>query len=132
MPIDVKCRRCLLSGGATVIFALASVIPMHAQQEVVNRDLAPMLDAGLPDAPVAAGGAQTAQTPQPSAHPSDNPDAVSPNGTQQTKRILGVMPNFRSVSPDIQLPKQTAKDKLVDAAHDSFDYSSFLLAAVQA
>ncbi len=50
----------------------------------------------------------------------------------QTKRILGIMPNFSSVSADKTLPPLSAKDKLVIAGKNSFDYSSFLLAAVQA
>ncbi|WP_348267783.1 hypothetical protein P8936_00735 [Edaphobacter paludis] len=61
-----------------------------------------------------------------------NPDAVSPNGTQQTKRILGVMPNFRSVSADVKLPPQTAGQKFINAGKDTFDYSSLLIAAIQA
>ena len=46
----------------------------------------------------------------------------------QTKRILGVIPNYRSVSADTQLPPQSFKDKFVLATQDSFDYSSFILA----
>lgn len=51
---------------------------------------------------------------------------------KQTKRILGVMPNFSSVSADEKLPSLSVKDKFVLASRNSFDYSSFLLAAVQA
>ncbi len=43
---------------------------------------------------------------------------------QQTKRILGVIPNFRAVSTTRQLPPQSAKDKFITATQDSFDYSS--------
>jgi hypothetical protein len=45
---------------------------------------------------------------------------------QQTKRILGIIPNFRAVSVDIHLPPQTPKEKFVGFAKDSFDYSSFI------
>ena len=87
--------------------------------------------ANLPDAPAAqTPPQQTPSTPAPVQ--TNDPDAVSPNGTQQTKRILGVVPNFRSVSADVQLPPQSVKDKFLAAGHDSFDYGSFLLAAVQA
>lgn len=48
----------------------------------------------------------------------------------QTKRILGVVPNFRAVSTDEKLPPQSIKDKFMDATHDSFDYSSVLLPGV--
>ena len=52
-----------------------------------------------------------------------NPDAVSPNGNQQTKRVLGIVPNFSSVSADVKLPPQTVKQKFTLAAKNSFDYS---------
>ena len=55
-----------------------------------------------------------------------------PGAPHQTKRIAGVIPNYRSVSADQHLPSQTAKQKFTGAAHDSFDYGSFILAAVQA
>ena len=62
----------------------------------------------------------------------DNPDAVSTNGTHQTKRVLGIMPNFSSVSADVKLPPQTPKEKFILAGKNSFDYSSFLVAGIQA
>jgi hypothetical protein len=45
----------------------------------------------------------------------------------QTKRILGIFPNFRAVSADTHLPPQSTKEKFVTASEDSFDYSSFVL-----
>jgi hypothetical protein len=51
---------------------------------------------------------------------------------QQTKRILGIVPNFRAVSANTHLPPQTVKDKFVTASEDSFDYSSIALPAVVA
>lgn len=48
----------------------------------------------------------------------------------QTKRILGIIPNFRAVSTDEKLPPQSIKDKFMDATEDSFDYSSVLLPGV--
>jgi hypothetical protein len=57
---------------------------------------------------------------------------VNANGAQQTKRVLGIVPNFSSVSADTKLPPQTAKQKLTLAAKNSFDYSSFLVAGIQA
>lgn len=51
---------------------------------------------------------------------------------EQTKRILGLMPNFSSVSADETLPPLSAKAKFVLAGRNTFDYSSFVLAAVQA
>ncbi len=50
----------------------------------------------------------------------------------QTKRILGVIPNFRSVSANQKLPPQTPKEKFITATEDSFDYSAILVPAVLA
>lgn len=47
----------------------------------------------------------------------------------QTKRILGILPNFRSVSTDAKLPPQSAKQKFLTATDDSFDYSSIFVPA---
>ena len=78
----------------------------------------------LPDAPGFMGQAgKTAPAPQ----------KVDPDGgPQQTKRIAGIMPNFRSVSRDTILPPQSPRDKLVIAGKDTFDYSSFIIVAIQA
>src|ERR1700677_2271600 len=73
------------------------------------------------------------------AQPIDLPDdpqvsqttAPSDEG-QQTKRILGIFPNFRAVSANVHLPPQTVKEKFVTATHDSFDYSSILIPAAVA
>ncbi len=94
--------------------------------------------ADLPDDPGALlvpesqQSSSAAQSSAPAPQLSDNPDRVSPNGTQQTKRILGIMPNFRSVSADTKLPPTSAKDKFIIAGKDTFDYSSFLIAGIQA
>jgi hypothetical protein len=98
--------------------------------------------ANLPDSPGAPLVPQTTQTTNsdPAAQTANpnamikttNPDAVNANGTQQTKRVLGIIPNFSSVSADLKLPPQTPKQKLILAAKNSFDYSSFFVASIQA
>jgi hypothetical protein len=50
----------------------------------------------------------------------------------QTKRILGIIPNFRSVSANVKLPPQSPKQKFFTATQDSFDYSALLLPAAVA
>ena len=107
-----------------------------------ESDLLPMQTAfaDLPDAPgFSSSLGSLAQGQTAPATPSSAPNAPQtvPNSAQdtpggQTKRILGVIPNYRSVSADTHLPPQTVKDKFVAAGHDSFDYGSFVLAAVQA
>jgi hypothetical protein len=77
------------------------------------------------------------------AQPAEYPDAPQPAQTtaspansdgqgQQTKRILGIFPNFRAVSANTHLPPQTVKDKFLTATQDSFDYSSIFLPAAVA
>ena len=46
---------------------------------------------------------------------------------KQSKRILGIIPNYRSVSVDAQLPPETFKQKFWLATEDTFDYSNFIL-----
>jgi hypothetical protein len=71
--------------------------------------------ASLPDAPGAA--------------PATTAPAV-PAYEQQTKRIMGVLPNFRSVSAGAIVPKETNREKLITATEDNYDYTSLLFAGV--
>lgn len=92
----------------------------------------------LPDAPDTVLTAQQSQSasPQPDSQVSPSispvsssaPQSTDPERKIQTKRILGVIPNYRSVSADTELPPQSFKDKFVLATQDSFDYSSLILA----
>jgi hypothetical protein len=82
-------------------------------------------------------------TPKPQTEPkpqAEQPPPVSPSAApaeagaegRQTKRILWIIPNYRSVSADTHLPPQAPKDKFWLATQDSFDYSSFVLAGALA
>jgi hypothetical protein len=94
-------------------------------------------DAELPDDP-GAGPQQAHQqqvqvasgAPSPSGSSSRPVDPLAEG--RQTKRILFVIPNFRAVSADQQLPPQSVKEKLKTATLDSVDYSSFIFVAGQA
>ena len=57
---------------------------------------------------------------------------VNPNNGQQTKRILGILPNFRSVSADQVLPPLSPQEKFKLMAQDSFDYSAFAYVGIMA
>ncbi len=91
--------------------------------------------SALPDDPsmmlAGRGGSADASTEADSQTPSQassNPQNGSLAG-KQTKRILGIFPNFRSVSVDVKLPPESAKDKFKEATQDSFDYSDFVFVA---
>jgi hypothetical protein len=88
-------------------------------------------------------GARAQQTPQDQSSTQDQkalpdpPNAVRPapppsktsndERLPQTKRILGIIPNFRAVSTDEKLPPQSFKEKFMGATEDSFDYSSIVI-----
>jgi hypothetical protein len=92
----------------------------------------PAADANLPDDPGAAIDQQVQEgsgTP-PAASTTPAEDPISQG--RQTKRILYVIPNFRAVSADEDLPPQSVKEKFKTAMLDSFDYSSFIFVGAQA
>ena len=81
--------------------------------------------AGLPEAPVPAA-AMAAQSSSVVVNGAEHPP-VKEHQDAQTKRILGIFPNFRAVSASQQLPPQSVHDKFVTVTEDSFDYSAFML-----
>ncbi|MFZ0274581.1 MAG: hypothetical protein WB524_10235 [Acidobacteriaceae bacterium] len=93
----------------------------------------------LPDDP---GYTLSSQTTNPSTAPGTSSPSQSTssqsdpqNGSlegKQTKRILWIVPNFRSVSVDAKLPPETPKDKFKEASQDAFDYSDFIFVAMLA
>ena len=92
----------------------------------------------LPDAPSAVSSSITGGAAgdegtggQQAGGSSSGSQAGSGEGVQ-TKRILGIIPNFRSVSADQKLPPLTVKEKFVEASQDNFDYSSIFLPAALA
>jgi hypothetical protein len=72
--------------------------------------------ATLPNAPSAQTGASTSSSPS--------------SDEQQTKRIMGALPNFRSVTAGEVLPPETMRQKLAMATLDNFDYTSLFFAGV--
>jgi hypothetical protein len=92
----------------------------------------PAIESSASVADIAQQQAPDAPTPQ------KTPDAPSAQTTppdqpaQQTKRILGIIPNFRAISTDVKLPPQTVKEKFIGATEDSFDYSSIFIPAMLA
>ena len=117
LPAGPVCRH-FVGGLALLLAFFAFNLPLWAQQ---------------------ADSSASSQTPSSQAAPPSAPDPSAPQSQttgdqsgQQTKRILGIVPNFRAVSADTKLPPQSAKDKFLDATHDSFDYSSVFIPALLA
>jgi hypothetical protein len=70
--------------------------------------------------------------PPPQADAGGNARAAPVTAKRQTKRILGIIPNFRAVNADTILPPQTLKEKFITTTQDSFDYSSAVIPIVLA
>jgi hypothetical protein len=78
-----------------------------------------------------ASGPAAADFDAPQAQTGQAQTGQDANGAppKQTKRILGIIPNFRSVSADQKLPPQSVKEKFIATTEDSFDYSAVILPA---
>ncbi len=108
--------------------AAAAFVESTAAQQITNEAAAQVaeIDTAFPDAPSAAQSSATGQDP---------PSGSMKNGGQgmqgkQTKRILGIIPNFRSVSVDEKLPPISTHDKFKLMIEDSFDYSNFIYVGI--
>jgi hypothetical protein len=115
-------RRVLNVAGFCALLACASLAGQQASPATDTSASATDTAQLTPDAP----------TPQqtPDATKAQTPPADQP--AQQTKRILGIIPNFRAISADQKLPAQSVKDKFVTATEDSFDYSAIFIPALLA
>jgi hypothetical protein len=116
-----------------LLYAALSDEPLIAEEGSSEAQV-PVAVASLNELPDAPGTTPEVQAPQTSSSSQSsqeqNPVATQPQ-PQQTKRILGIMPNFSAVSADTKLPPQTPKEKFIIAAKNSFDYSSFIIAGIQ-
>jgi hypothetical protein len=85
----------------------------------------------IPDAPEPSSVNAEEQSTAPSTSSSPSASTAGPD-QGQTKRILWILPNFRAVNAGVTLPPQSVKEKFKTGALDSFDYSSFIFAGIQA
>lgn len=110
-----------------VMFALLAPSAVSIAQDV-DAPPAPVITAevSLPDAPQASQSSSQAQLPSQGSNPAQPAPAVG----KQTKRILGIIPNFRSVSVDEKLPPIATHDKFKLMLEDSFDYSNFIYVGI--
>jgi len=124
--ISGSTRRCL------VVFLFAAVAVVAAAQSNSN--------SLLPDDPSITQAQTQPQTTNPVTGPSV-PTPSKPSSTptssqtdslegKQTKRILGIVPNFRAVSVNTKLPPETRKEKFKESSEDAFDYSDFIFVGI--
>jgi hypothetical protein len=95
------------------LLAIAVTMPLMAQQPSSST-------------PPAATRSSSSTTSTSSIADNTKPESEAEINGKQTKRILYIVPNFRSVSVDEILPPQTPKQKFKLMLQDSFDYSSFI------
>jgi len=136
---NLLCRRLSLFGLSAIArtASLSARAGLAAQQAeagdprpvilVASTTASPALDSASP-APVVSAQSHSASGPAPQNQPEQSAQGDSTG--KQTKRILGIVPNFRAVSADEKLPPETIKEKFISATQDSFDYSSIFVPAV--
>ncbi len=113
----------LFCGNANAQDSIDSPSDKPATLKTVSIETSSSLgNADYPDAPQAQ--------PQRASH--DSAAEAAQGEGQQTKRILGIFPNFRAVSANVHLPPQTVKEKFLTATQDSFDYSSIFIPGIVA
>ncbi|WP_263375110.1 hypothetical protein [Granulicella aggregans] len=116
------------------LVAISLSAPAFSQQIAQTLPNAPDFPAAAETAYSTSAGpsdettGQQDQTPIQAATTPDHP--AHQDG--QTKRILGIIPNFRSVSANQHLPPQSIKEKFITASQDTFDYSAIVVPALLA
>lgn len=109
------------------VLLLGVVVGTSASAQSNPSEPAPQAaPSASPNAPPAA------QTPPSTQAPSDQSikNVQTALQAKQTKRILGIIPNFRSVSADVKLPPISPHEKFKLMVEDSFDYSNFVYVGI--
>jgi hypothetical protein len=108
-PISATEQPQQVTGGRTELaeWSDSSLFPSDPQQPSATTNG----KSSLPDAPAA------------NANPNSSPNDQF---GKQPKRILWIIPNYRAVSANTQLPPLTFKSELWLATQDTFDYSDFI------
>jgi hypothetical protein len=135
----------ILSVAYSLLFCTLATASARAQQlgalplAAVSQDSTTWL---TPRTPSSQDPSQTQTTSDPKTDPPqtdstiDSPkpkvDADAELTGVQTKRILFIIPNFRSVNASTYLPPQSFKEKLWLATQESFDYSAFIYEGIVA
>ena len=131
-----------------ILFLICALVTSHAQAAQATNavPLPSFSQQPSASAPSPTSPSQNPVSPKPSDDPKNDPaktssniespkPKVDENGNPigvQTKRILWIYPNFRSVSASTYLPPQSFKEKFWLATQDSFDYSAFIYEGIVA
>jgi hypothetical protein len=115
-----------------VVFFLLSPALLWAQTTDRNKQSAQEQEPG--SAEVSSSQSDSGAQPKPqtgTTAPDDRKKEDNSEG-KQTKRILGIVPNFAAVSANTQLPPLTVRGKFKLGTEDSVDYSAFVWAGMVA
>jgi hypothetical protein len=129
--IRLFCMAVALAGMLTAASVQAQE-PASAREQSREGTLALGLDdvSSLPQDSQQAGKTTGGKSSLPDAPaPSLTPAQVNNSDDslgKQPKRILGIVPNYRAVSANTQLPPLSFKSELWLATQDTFDYSDFI------
>jgi hypothetical protein len=107
-----------IAGAAVALLLLCNAQYVSAQQE------------GSPEGASPQREASPALQPQTASVKSLPESGQGDVDVKQSKRILGIFPNYRAVSTTTQLPPLSVRQKFWLATQDSFDYSSFISAGI--
>ena len=115
-----------------LFFALPNFLTLEHAGPAESPDTQSSQERSPPEqAGTSSTGSNTKQSDANSAGQSTAPaNQGTPPEKEQPKRILGLMPNFRAVSAGAIPPPPTAKQALVIATQNSFDYSSFIFVGI--
>jgi hypothetical protein len=111
--------------GAAAVQAQGPTSALEQSQGGAQRDDVTVLAQAQQPSATTDGKSSVPDAPTPSVSPAQ---ANNPNDQfgKQPKRILGIIPNYRAVSANTQLPPLTFKGGLWLATQDTFDYSNFI------
>jgi hypothetical protein len=108
--------------------------PVPQESERAETETQTQTQTQIQPLPVPPRPTPTLAVTQKSAPEAPSSAIIDPNQEtlHQTPRIMGLLPNFTAVDSNTYLPRLFIGEKFIIAAHDSVDYSSFLLVAVLA
>jgi hypothetical protein len=114
--------------GASHVQAQGLMVARELTQEAQMRfglDDASLLTQDPPKTDATSDGKSLPDAPSSVGSPVKPPDSNEEYG-KQPKRILWIVPNYRAVSANTQLPPLNFKQELWLATQDTFDYSDFI------
>jgi hypothetical protein len=116
----------LTTSTTAVLFFLLSPALLWAQTTDRSKQAGQEQQPGSAEVSSSQSDVGAQSKPQKPASTPDDPKKEDNSEGKQTKRILGIVPNFAAVSANTQLPPLTVRGKFKLGTEDSVDYSAFV------